>query len=266
MKNDRNTNTSWSGVAKQYDKHLTSEPGNYHNTVIVPKLLKLIHKYLPNRSAKIVDLACGQGLTTEAISKDGYQVAGADLAPELIQIAKERTKGMDFSVEDASRLSSKFIVENQGSGAVSIVLAIQNIEDLNGVFSQARKILRKGGYIFMVLNHPAFRIPKSTSWEFDGHERQFRRIDSYMSDQKIPIDMAPGKTAEMGRVSDKKLTWSFHRPLQEYVKLLSKNGFAVIDLEEWISNKVSFPGKRAEAENTARKEIPMFMAIVAKLV
>ena len=32
-------------------------------------------------------------------------------------------------------------------------------------------------------------------------------------------------------------------------------------LEEWASHKNSEPGARAAAENTARKEIPMFMAI-----
>ena len=32
-------------------------------------------------------------------------------------------------------------------------------------------------------------------------------------------------------------------------------------LEEWASHKISTSGPRAGAENTARKEIPLFMAI-----
>ena len=32
-------------------------------------------------------------------------------------------------------------------------------------------------------------------------------------------------------------------------------------IEEWASHKVSDSGPRAPAENTARKEIPMFMAM-----
>jgi hypothetical protein len=32
-------------------------------------------------------------------------------------------------------------------------------------------------------------------------------------------------------------------------------------IEEWISHKNSDSGPRAEAENSARKEIPLFMAL-----
>jgi hypothetical protein len=34
-------------------------------------------------------------------------------------------------------------------------------------------------------------------------------------------------------------------------------------IEEWPSHKTSTSGPRAAAENTARKEIPMFMAVRA---
>ena len=47
---------------------------------------------------------------------------------------------------------------------------------------------------------------------------------------------------------------------------LSNAGFAVDGLEEWISNKKSRPGKRAKAENRSRKEIPLFLALRAKLI
>jgi len=58
-------------------------------------------------------------------------------------------------------------------------------------------------------------------------------------------------------------TLTFHRPLQFYFKLLAKAGFAVTRLEEWISHKQSQQGKRAAAENLARKEIPLFLFIEA---
>jgi hypothetical protein len=45
-----------------------------------------------------------------------------------------------------------------------------------------------------------------------------------------------------------------------------ESGFALVDMEEWISNKVSTPGRRAEAENIARNEIPLFMSLVFKIV
>ncbi len=58
-------------------------------------------------------------------------------------------------------------------------------------------------------------------------------------------------------------TVSFHHPLQHYFKAFDKANLAVTRLEEWVSEKNSV-GARADAENRARKEIPMFMALVLK--
>jgi hypothetical protein len=78
-----------------------------------------------------------------------------------------------------------------------------------------------------------------------------------MSESREKIDMAP---SVKGRVGSEQ-TISFHRPLQFFVKLLGKNGLAIVNMEEWVSNKKSLPGPRADAENTARKEFPLFMMI-----
>jgi hypothetical protein len=51
--------------------------------------------------------------------------------------------------------------------------------------------------------------------------------------------------------------------LQFYFKALRKAGFLVSRLEEWNSQKKSQPGPRADAENRARKEFPLFLALEA---
>jgi hypothetical protein len=57
-------------------------------------------------------------------------------------------------------------------------------------------------------------------------------------------------------------TTSFHRPLQYYFKAFNKAGFSVTLMEEWNSHKKSQTGPRAEAEDVARKEIPLFLCLV----
>ena len=69
-----------------------------------------------------------------------------------------------------------------------------------------------------------------------------------------------------GSKTDKKFTVTFHRPLQVFVKALSKSGFALTRLEEWISHKESEKGPRQKAENKSRKEIPLFMCLEAQRV
>ena len=256
--------TSWNKVAGWYDSHLKggTESGSktYHQTVIIPGLIKLLNKNV-KRGGTVVDLACGQGLVTREVGHAGYIAKGIDLAPKLIEIAKKNNQGsgIEFFVDDVSNLNPVTVKKTGLADAVTITLAIQNIENLDGLFESISRVLEPSGKCFIVMNHPYFRIPKQTSWGFEGNKIQYRRVDAYMSEKKIPIEMTPGEFAVKGK---SKLTWSFHRPLSAYIKAMNKHGFTLLDMEEWTSDKVSEPGVRAKAENTARKEIPMFMAIV----
>ena len=85
---------------------------------------------------------------------------------------------------------------------------------------------------------------------------QYRRVDRYLLPRKIPIVTHPGK--EPG-----KYTWSFHKPIEAYVRALRNAGMLVDAMEEWTSHKKSTSGPRAGAENVAREEIPMFLAVRA---
>jgi ubiquinone/menaquinone biosynthesis C-methylase UbiE len=159
-------------------------------------------------------------------------------------------------------------VKDHSVDVIIIVLAIQNIENINAVFAECKRVLKPGGKLFMVLNHPAFRIPKASDWQTEhDHEKNqqvmYRRIAGYLSERKIAIDMHPGKSAA-GKRTEKIETVSFHRPLQIYSKALAKSGFAIARLEEWDSHKKSLPGPRQKAEDTARKEIPLFLCIEAQ--
>jgi hypothetical protein len=58
------------------------------------------------------------------------------------------------------------------------------------------------------------------------------------------------------------ITWSFHNPLSFYANILKINNFAIEEIEEWSSDKISL-GRTGRMENRARNEIPLFMAIKA---
>ena len=141
---------------------------------------------------------------------------------------------------------------------MTIVLAIQNMKNFDKVLGEVSKKIKIGGRLVLVINHPAFRIPQNSDWYYDEKEKiQYRKIARYMSEIEIPILMNPGN-------KNSKKTYSFHRPLQMYVKSLAKNGFAITRLEEWISHKESQKGPKKNIEDNSRKESPMFMCIVGQ--
>jgi SAM-dependent methyltransferase len=255
--------TSWGKVADWYDDVLADDD-SYQAQVILPNLMRLL---APERGETILDLACGQGFFSRASAERGAEVIGVDISKELIAIAeKEKTAKVHNGHHCAPRY---FVSPSHELGMIKdasidktiIVLALQNIEKIKETVEECSRVLKQGGRLYIVLNHPAFRIPKRSSWGFDEAENiQYRRIDGYLSEAKILIDMHPGMKAG-GKKGEQ--TISFHRPLQVYFKHLGKAGFGVTRLEEWESHKKSEKGKRSDAEDLSRKEIPLFLCVEA---
>lgn len=237
--------TSWGNNADWYNDLLNTDSDSYQIKVILPNILRLLDI---KKEDSILDIACGTGFFSREFYKYSNNITGVDISPELINIAKTSNVDINFYVSSVDDL--KFTKDNSIDKAVCI-LAIQNIENINGVLSEINRVLKKNGKMFFVINHPFFRIPKASSWIEDKNIRA-RRVDKYMSESKIKIEMHPGE-------KDSSYTISFHRPLQVYFKTFEKNGLVVKRLEEWNSHKISQNGPRKNAEDTARKEFPMFM-------
>jgi ubiquinone/menaquinone biosynthesis C-methylase UbiE len=183
-------------------------------------------------------------------------VVGADISPELIEAARKQGGGVTYHVAPATKLA---FAGDRTFDTVVCVLALQNIEDVAGVYREAARVLKPGGRFVMVINHPAFRVLKRSNWGWDEEESvQYRRIDGYLSAAKIFVDMHPGQGKSVETIS-------YHRSLQDFFKAITGAGFAVTKLEEWVSHRESMKGPRQKAEDTARREIPLFMLLEARL-
>ena len=244
--------TSWDEVASWYDALVGEKGSSYHRDIVIPGALRLL---APRPKESVLDLACGQGVFCRALHKLGVAVTGVDASERLISLARSRSSPtIRYEVADARSMAA---LPRQGFDAVACLLAIENIDSVGPVFAECARVLRPGGRLVLVIMHPCFRIPRQSGWGWDeGRQLQFRRVDSYLSEMKVPIQVHPG--SDPGQI-----TWTFHRPLAAYVKALASAGLLVQTLEEWPSTRVSQPGLRAQAENRARDVIPMFLALKA---
>ena len=247
------TNTSWKAAGKWYDSIVGEEGHFYHKTIILPKTLDLLRL---EEKSRLLDIACGQGVLARQLPR-GVKYVGVDIASTLISAAKKYSPNHTFIQADLTKpwpLDSKKKFTH-----AACILALQNIEQPEILFEELAKVLEKGGKAIFVLNHPYFRIPRKSSWNFnESTKTQTREIFAYMSPQKIPIVTRPGSAPEES-------TWSFHFPLSHYIALAHKNGFVIEELEEWCSPKTS-TGKASAWENKARQEFPLFMTLCMKFL
>jgi len=247
--------TSWDKVADWYDNLLKNDD-SYQCKVILPNLLRVLAL---RKGEQVYDLACGQGYFANIFAHEGATVFASDISKKLIETAKKDTKEkVSFYISPAHR--AQFLKDNS-IDTIVVVLAIQNIENVNEVLVDCNRVLKKDGRIIFVLNHPAFRVPGGSDWFFENGI-QSRIVSKYLSEAKVAIDMTPGEKDPRKKIK----TITFHRSLQYYVKLFNKNHLAITRLEEWISHKQSGTGPRQTAEDNARKEIPMFMCIEIKKI
>ncbi len=250
FRNNGNKDTSWQKVSKWYGEIVGEKGHFFHQEVIFPKGLALLDI---RKDCKILDVACGQGVLSRHIDSS-VEYVGMDMAKDLIMEAQKRDRNTKhkYLIGDAT----VSIPTNEKFNRAAIILALQNIKDpAKALKNIASKLLPEARFL-IVLNHPAFRIPRQSSWEEDkANKMQYRRINRYLSPLEIPINAHPGQ-------QNSPVTWSYHHSIEDYSKYLYEAGFLIERIEEWSSNKQS-EGRVAKQENRARVEFPLFMAILA---
>jgi ubiquinone/menaquinone biosynthesis C-methylase UbiE len=252
-------NIGWQKVAPWYSRITEGGTGHYYHThVVIPSVLRLLklNDKLQMTNAKLLDVACGNGVLAKSLPKD-IEYMGVDVAPALIKEAQrtDRNPKHKYLIADVTKpigsLNSSITFTH-----ATIILALQNISNPLAVLQNISKLLVSNSKLVIVLNHPAFRIPRQSSWGIDpDHKIQYRRVDKYMSPMDIPIRVNPSDPQS-------EQTMSYHFPLSDYSKMLKDAGFVIELIEEWTSDKES-EGRAGKMENRSRAEIPLFMAIKA---
>lgn len=241
---------AWDASEKWYHECVGEKGHYYHQKHILANGLRLLNL---KSNDSLLDLGCGQGVLERNLPKEILYV-GVDHSKALIAHAKKASKSQ-FIVAD---VCEKIPIEKTDFDAACFILSLQNMEKGCAAIETASHHLKPKGKLLIVLNHPCFRIPRQSSWGVDETAKiQYRRMNTYMSSQNIPIQTNPSKEDKSS------VTYSYHHPLSTYALWLAKNRFAITAMEEWCSDKKS-EGSRAKMEDRARKEFPLFLALLCQ--
>jgi 2-polyprenyl-3-methyl-5-hydroxy-6-metoxy-1,4-benzoquinol methylase len=125
----------------------------YFKIVLLP--IESVGNYLMLRNFKtfiknkiVLDIGCGEGSFTNAISKYGKKTYGIDIGKDSIKIAKffhHSTNKLNFLIADACQLPFK----KNSFDFIWCSEVIEHIKNDNKVLRQIKNVLKPGGYIYI---------------------------------------------------------------------------------------------------------------------
>lgn len=135
----KNRHTTFENIAKRYD---------ILNNVISFGLHKFIKKRALtmlnfNKKKKVLDLCCGTGDIPLIIQKinPAIKITGVDFSSNMLNIAKNRCKNVEFIEADCSRLP----LTDNTFDICTIFFGYRNIEDQKGSIKEIKRVLNNNG-------------------------------------------------------------------------------------------------------------------------
>ena len=106
---------------------------------------------------RYLDLGCGEGRVMAALGREtaGVNVVGIDINMNLLRHAIQQ------SPVAVGRLPGVECVATDSVDGAFVVLALEHIEDEAALFASTARVVRDGGVLAIVLNHPVYTAPES---------------------------------------------------------------------------------------------------------
>lgn len=204
------------------------EGNDFFNILCWPVLASLLD---PQPDSNILDIACGNGLTSRLFASIGANVTAFDFSTNLIKKAKTRPNPenrISYHVVDATDDNQLLAMgENKFDSALSN-MALFDMANIEVLFQTLPKLLKPNGIFAFSLCHPAFNnsssIHLAEEWDSGQINTRFAiKISRYMT---------PYHTEGIALWDQPQPQLYFARPIQCYMNIGFQNGFVVDGFEE----------------------------------
>ncbi len=246
MQNNPNqfTKDAWDANAEVWDSCMGDEGNDFFNVLCWPALASFLDASTsgqtgtvpplsaePLKGKQILDIACGNGLTSRRLAALGAKVTAFDFSANLIEKAKSRPNPdyrISYHVVDATDEDQLLAFGEHKFDSALSNMALFDMENIETLFRTLPKLLKSNGVFVFSLTHPCFNNSSSThlaeEWD-DGTSNTRYAV-------KISRYMTPYQAEGIALRDQPKPQLYFERPLQYYMNIGFKNGFVVDGFEE----------------------------------
>jgi 2-polyprenyl-3-methyl-5-hydroxy-6-metoxy-1,4-benzoquinol methylase len=231
MTNDSNqfTRDAWEANAEVWDARMGDEGNDFFNVLCWPAMSSLLD---PRLGQHILDIACGNGLTSRRLASLGAQVTAFDFSANLIEKAKSRPNLqslISYHVIDATNEQQLLSLGEHKFHSALSNMALFDIADLEPFFRTLPKLLKPNGIFVFSLTHPAFNNASSMHVV---EEIDDEGVIKTAYSVKISRYMTPYQAKGLALLSQPQPQMYFERPLQYYLNLGFQSGFVLDGFEE----------------------------------
>jgi 2-polyprenyl-3-methyl-5-hydroxy-6-metoxy-1,4-benzoquinol methylase len=228
---NQESRNAWETNAEFWDARMGEQGNDFFQILQWPVIVSFLD---PQPADRILDAACGNGLTSRKLAEFGASVTAFDFSNEMIDLAKKRPNPdgrITYQVLDAT--DENALVEALSPTApfdsALCNMALFDIAEIKPLFRALRKLLKPGGVFVFSLTHPAFN---NTSTVHVGEEVDQDGTIKTVYSVKVSRYMTSHKVRGLAMREQPSPQPYFERPLQEYLKTGFENGFVLDGFEE----------------------------------
>jgi len=206
--------------------------------------IKLLKNFIEGEVKFALDLGCGSGVDSIALSKLGVFVDACDHSNEMLKMALHNAKKNNVSINFIGANLNNFPMQNKKYDLiVSLGNTIANIDrtDLDKLILKIQALLNVDGKaIIQIINYSS--LPKSGEYILKKYEDEqmsiVRKYDIYNSYIDFVIEKVEKKSGEKNKI----VTKLFPHSQKSFIELAQKNNlnikpFGNLKKEPYIENK-----------------------------
>lgn len=257
------TRDAWNRNAAFWDERM-GEGNDFVEVLTWPATERLLHI---RPGERVLDVACGNGLTSRRLAALGAEVVAFDFSEELIAHARRRTvehaKHIQYLVLDATDEQALLALGEGRFDAALCAMALFDMAEIDPLMRALTRLLRSDGrFVFSVI-HPCFNNPRA-SLVAEQQDREGEIVTIYSV--KVSGYMRPIVARGAGIRGQPKPHLYFHRPLQALFGAAFAAGFILDGLEERAFPPDHPPGKHPVSWGGNFYEIPPVLVARMRLL
>ncbi|MBQ9396899.1 MAG: bifunctional demethylmenaquinone methyltransferase/2-methoxy-6-polyprenyl-1,4-benzoquinol methylase UbiE [Bacteroidales bacterium] len=157
-KDEKKISGMFDSIASKYDRM------NHGMSLGIDRLwrrrfVRRLAKKLPEKAA-VLDLACGTGDLTKALSNKGYHVTGLDISAEMMAIGREKCRYLSPKPSFVLGSAEQIPFPDASFDAVTIAFGLRNFDHRTRCLAEINRVLKPGGQLAVL----EFAVPRNRHW------------------------------------------------------------------------------------------------------